>query len=157
MENSSILAKTLFYWLKRVVFVSLCRFYVQITFTRTFYQLRQRSANAGPRANFGPRRLFEWPAWPSQPQKISANFPDCQWEILTTIRLWLKSEVELSCNVESMLKRALFFSLLKSCGPPNDIISFFGLRLKKFADLWWRRLAQRKQVWKSIKLIKWSS
>ena len=28
-----------------------------------------------------------------------------------------------------MFKCALCFSLLKSCGPPNDIISFFGLRL----------------------------
>ena len=26
------------------------------------------------------------------------------------------------------------FSLLKSCGPPNDIITFFGAWLKKFAD-----------------------
>ena len=33
-----------------------------------------------------------------------------------------------------MLKCALCFSLLKSCGPPNDIISIFGPRLKKFAD-----------------------
>ena len=35
-----------------------------------------------------------------------------------------------------MLKCALFLSLLKSCGPPNDIISLFGRRLKKFADPW---------------------
>ena len=35
-----------------------------------------------------------------------------------------------------MLKCALCFSLLKSCGPPNDIISFFGPLLKKFADPW---------------------
>ena len=34
-----------------------------------------------------------------------------------------------------MLNSELCFSLLKSCGPPNDIISFFGPRLKKFADL----------------------
>ena len=32
-----------------------------------------------------------------------------------------------------MLKRALCFFLLKSCGPPNDIITFFGPWLKKFA------------------------
>ena len=35
-----------------------------------------------------------------------------------------------------MLKHALCFFLLKSCGPPNDIISFFGPRLKKFAVPW---------------------
>ena len=28
----------------------------------------------------------------------------------------------------------IYFSLLKRCGPPNDIISFVGPRLKKFAD-----------------------
>ena len=33
-----------------------------------------------------------------------------------------------------MLKGALYVALLKSCGPPNDIVSFFGPRLKKFAD-----------------------
>ena len=37
-----------------------------------------------------------------------------------------------------MLKRALCFFLLKSCGLPNDIISFFGPQLKKFADPWTR-------------------
>ena len=35
-----------------------------------------------------------------------------------------------------MLKCALglCFSLHTSCSPPNDIVSFFGPRLKKFAD-----------------------
>ena len=33
-----------------------------------------------------------------------------------------------------MLKRALRFSSPKSCGPPNDVVSFFGSRLKKSAD-----------------------
>ena len=38
---------------------------------------------------------------------------------------------------KTMLKLALcFFLLIKSCGPPNDIISFFGPRLKMFADPW---------------------
>ena len=41
-----------------------------------------------------------------------------------------------------MLKYALCLSLLKfvlaylCCGLPNDIISFFGPRLKKFVDPW---------------------
>ena len=37
---------------------------------------------------------------------------------------------------KTTLKCALCFSLLKSSDPPNDIISFFGPRLKKFADPW---------------------
>ena len=28
--------------------------------------LGQRPANPGPRAKFGPRRIFQWPAWPCQ-------------------------------------------------------------------------------------------
>ena len=35
---------------------------------------------------------------------------------------------------KTMLKCALCFSLLKNCGPPNEIISFFGPQFKKFAD-----------------------
>ena len=51
-------------------------------------RLDQRSANPDPRARYGPRRIFEWPAWPCQLNKISTNFPDCQWEILTSF-IWV--------------------------------------------------------------------
>ena len=30
----------------------------------TLVSLSGRSANPGPQAKFGPRRIFEWPAWP---------------------------------------------------------------------------------------------
>ena len=100
---------------------------------------------------FGPQRIFEWPTWQCQQQKIRANFLDCQWEILTLrsvlnhcvnqlkFKLWLHiiivfAQVDLSDYNKTKLKCALCFSLLKSCGPPNDIISFFGPRLKKFSD-----------------------
>ena len=39
-----------------------------------------------------------------------------------------------------MFKRTLCFSLHKSCGPPNDIISFFGPRIIKFVDPWIRMM-----------------
>ena len=35
---------------------------------------------------------------------------------------------------KAMLKCGLCFSVVKSCGPPNEINSFVGPRLKKFAE-----------------------
>ena len=43
-----------------------------------FDTLRQRSANPGPWAKFGSRRIFEWPAWPCRQQQNCTNFLDCQ-------------------------------------------------------------------------------
>ena len=41
-------------------------------YNTTAMELEQRSANPGP------RRIFEWSAWPCQLTKISTNFLNCQ-------------------------------------------------------------------------------